>query len=554
MFHILYITHNLVTSLIDPILASSVDADPITRYTACEAIYNVVRVLRIHALNYCLDALFDFCFKLFNDVEKTVKSSANFLDRLLGEIYTESSNKHDVKPIIILIEKRIYTANTESRKFILSWIDLLFNLPNSNFITNFVSLLPGLFSYLTSDYRDLTNQTKGLLYRIIKLLKDQKKSQQFDHQGIIKVIAIHHSQFSKSNDLLTRLMVYRVLEATLINIQNDALVEVRRKTSKLIVLIIKDSTILSNSDEDLSIKQNKSLQATAISCNQHLHSIFSNWVEPEREVCTEIEKCLLGIDLTLDNKLTELTLNWLATVGYFNKKLDNFTNVDELLKSLCQLLLVNQHDSVMLKCITNCLCAFNTIDELSNALLTVYDKFCDERFYFILRLFFKIQSISDKSNLFLALVSKNRTNSFQLASLLNRLLQTCPELSSMRDSFHVEESIVEKIAENFKRSKCVSGLTCLYFWSGDYQKAAEVLDFYVTEVLSEQQVAELERIVDYLESPTFVKFRIFLMTGRESNKNFKICLFKLAAILPQSSVHFNTLKTRLLLSSKFNEI
>lgn len=69
-------------ALIRPILTNFSDSDPRTRYFACEALYNVVKVARGAVLPYFSD-IFTGLSKLAAENDHNVKSASEHLDRLM---------------------------------------------------------------------------------------------------------------------------------------------------------------------------------------------------------------------------------------------------------------------------------------------------------------------------------------------------------------------------------------------------------------------------------------------------------------------------------------
>merc|ERR1712110_547219 len=224
------------------------------------------------------------------------------------------------------------------------------------------------------------------------------------------------------------------------------------------------------------------------------------------------------------------------------------------------------------------------------ALVVHFECFPDERFYYVLRTFFELKNEekSDKKstctvnknkenveieeqsdniqvaqsdssstvNLFTSLIKSNScqtpnlssSQKFQIDCMLNRLLQTSPELKQIRETGNKSDLL--KIYEEWIKSNCLSGAFCVCLWAENYDSAVEVLEKYDKDVvLTDDHVKELERIVDYFEGPCFIKFRIDLMENR--NRGLLKCLYRLLAVLPQKSKQFLALKTRLAISVQF---
>lgn len=70
------------------------------------------------------------------------------LDRLLKDIVTESPQTFDLDAFIPLLRERIYTKNSFSRQFIITWISVLNAVPEINMITYLPEILDGLFEML----------------------------------------------------------------------------------------------------------------------------------------------------------------------------------------------------------------------------------------------------------------------------------------------------------------------------------------------------------------------------------------------------------------------
>ena len=76
--------------IIHPVLACFSDADPKTRYFACESFYNIAKVCKGEILVYFND-VFVVLARLAADAEVSVKNGAELLDRLFKDIVCESA-------------------------------------------------------------------------------------------------------------------------------------------------------------------------------------------------------------------------------------------------------------------------------------------------------------------------------------------------------------------------------------------------------------------------------------------------------------------------------
>lgn len=66
----------------------------------------------------------------------------------MQDIVTESPQTFDLKAFIPLLRERIYTRNSFSRQFIISWISVLNAVPEINMVAYLPEILDGLFQML----------------------------------------------------------------------------------------------------------------------------------------------------------------------------------------------------------------------------------------------------------------------------------------------------------------------------------------------------------------------------------------------------------------------
>ncbi|CAK9027241.1 Protein VAC14 homolog, partial [Durusdinium trenchii] len=128
-------------------------------YKACEAFYNVAKVIRRGVLQD-MESVFDGLCKLYTDVEQTIKEGAQSLDRLVRDIVVEQ-RRFDYSTLIPLIAARIHVLNPSVRQLVLGWIVLLDSLPQVDMIAFLPHYLEGLFGILASDNRDFRMQAAG---------------------------------------------------------------------------------------------------------------------------------------------------------------------------------------------------------------------------------------------------------------------------------------------------------------------------------------------------------------------------------------------------------
>lgn len=103
-----------LSELVPNVLTCFGDQDARVRYFACEAMYNIAKVARQDILVY-FTRVFDALSHLSCDVEPTVKSAAEMLDRLMKDIVTEHRTVN-IEEFIHLLRERIFSEDPHTRQ------------------------------------------------------------------------------------------------------------------------------------------------------------------------------------------------------------------------------------------------------------------------------------------------------------------------------------------------------------------------------------------------------------------------------------------------------
>jgi vacuole morphology and inheritance protein 14 len=156
-------------ALIPPVLDCFDDPESRVRYYACESLYNIAKVARLHILRY-FNKIFDGLCKLFSDVDVDVKNGANLLDRLIKDIVTESE-KFDVESFIPLLQKYIKRTNPYVRQLLVGWITVLDSVPDINMLDWLPDFLEGLFNMLSDGNREIRQAADNALAEFLKEIK-----------------------------------------------------------------------------------------------------------------------------------------------------------------------------------------------------------------------------------------------------------------------------------------------------------------------------------------------------------------------------------------------
>ncbi|KAL5648459.1 hypothetical protein ACJX0J_039268, partial [Zea mays] len=95
--------------IVPPVLNSFLDQDSRVRYYACEALYNIAKVVRGDFIIY-FNKIFDALCKLSADSDANVQSAAHLLDRLVKDIVTKS-DQFSIEEFIPLLRERMNVLN-----------------------------------------------------------------------------------------------------------------------------------------------------------------------------------------------------------------------------------------------------------------------------------------------------------------------------------------------------------------------------------------------------------------------------------------------------------
>ncbi|XP_066396168.1 protein VAC14 homolog [Miscanthus floridulus] len=194
-FHIL--ATSISSQIVPPVLNSFLDQDSRVRYYACEALYNIAKVVRgdfIIYFNKILDAL---C-KLSADSNANVQSAAHLLDRLVKDIVTES-DWFIIEEFISLLRERMNVLNPYVRQFLVGWITVLYNVPDIDMHGFLSDFLDGLFNMLSDfSHHEIRQQADAALS---EFLQEIKKSPNVDYGRMAEILI----RRAGSTDEFTRL-------------------------------------------------------------------------------------------------------------------------------------------------------------------------------------------------------------------------------------------------------------------------------------------------------------------------------------------------------------
>ncbi|XP_022725366.1 protein VAC14 homolog isoform X3 [Durio zibethinus] len=182
--------------IVPPVLNSFSDQDSRVRYYACEALYNIAKVVRGEFIIF-FNQIFDALCKLSFDADANVQSAAHLLDRLVKDIVTES-DQFSIEEFIPLLRERMNLLNPYVRQFLVGWITVLDSVPDIDMLGFLPDFLDGLFNMLSDSSHEIRQQADSALS---EFLQEIKNSPSVDYGRMAKILV----QRAASPDEFTRL-------------------------------------------------------------------------------------------------------------------------------------------------------------------------------------------------------------------------------------------------------------------------------------------------------------------------------------------------------------
>nr|CAB3501539.1 unnamed protein product [Digitaria exilis] len=175
--------------IVPPVLASFQDQDSRVRYYACEALYNIAKVVRGDFIIY-FNKIFDALCKLSADSDANVQSAAHLLDRLVKDIVTES-DQFSIEEFIPLLRERMNVLNPYVRQFLVGWITVLDSVPDIDMLGFLPDFLDGLFNMLSDSSHEIRQQADAALSEFLQEIKNSP---------VVLMFYAFHADYSTLNE------------------------------------------------------------------------------------------------------------------------------------------------------------------------------------------------------------------------------------------------------------------------------------------------------------------------------------------------------------------
>ncbi|KAE9597534.1 putative vacuole morphology and inheritance protein [Lupinus albus] len=514
--------------LVPPVLYSFSDQDSRVRYYACEALYNIAKVVRGDFIIF-FNKIFDALCKLSADSDSNVQSAAHLLDRLVKDIVTES-DQFSIEEFIPLLRERMNVLNPFVRQFLVGWISVLDSVPNIDMLGFLPDFLDGLFNMLSDSSHEIRQQADSALS---EFLQEIKNSPSVDYGRMAEILV----QRAGSPDEFTRLTAVTWINE-FVKLGGDQVVPYYADILGAILPCISD-------------KEEK-IRVVARETNEELRDVKADLAEA---FDVEAVLSIARRQISSEWEATRIeALHWMSTLlnRYRTEVLQFLDDIlDTLLKALSDpsdevvLLVLDvhaciakdpQHFQQLVVFLLHSFRVDNSLLEKRGAL--IIRRLCvllnAERVYRELSTILERESDLDFSSL--------------MVQALNLILLTSPELSEIREL--LKQSLVNTAGKDLYvtlyASWCHSPMAVLSLCllAQTYQHASDVVQSLGEEDINTKFLVQLDKLIRLLETPTFTCLRLQLLEPGRYIWLFKT-LYGLLMLLPQQSAAFKILKTRL---------
>lgn len=555
------------SDLVPSVLACFSDPDSRVRYYGCEALYNIVKVLRASVLIY-FNEIFDGLCKLCCDLDLNVRNGAELLDRLLKDTVTENSGneRFDIIVFMQLLRERIYVKNSYVRQFLVSWLKVLDSEPNIDVISHISDLLDGLFNILDDNNPEIKKMCECLLDDFLKEITSPLL-EKIKYDSMINIILVHSANMVDDSIQHTAMIWLKEL----INIVGDH--------SLYFMPGILNVTLPCLSYPEENYKgQTKEIAKS-------INATLGGLVDVPREVTTSIGESL-AIDKIIeslskfmitpsDQQNVNTTIESLKWILHLVDKQPEaiLARIDDFFPILISFLSdpfpdVVDFDLQILSRLSTSRYFINT-NKQSDYLKVSFPEYNDyfTRFLTLLLDLFrndkdlrytkgsnmikKLCDLLNSEDMFrmLAEILVNESDpefSISMVDILNTILLTSSELHDLRN-----------LLKDFDNSKSYSLFVCLYkTWchnpiatlalcllSQNYEHAFNLVNLFGDIEITFNLLMTIDKLVQLIESSIFTYLRLHLLRV-ESNQYLVRALYGLLMILPQSDA-FLLLKQRL---------
>lgn len=552
---------NYSVELVQPIISSLRDQDSRVRYYACEALFNVIKVIRTDILPL-FNTVFDILSELTADPDQSVKSGAELIDRLLKDIVTETAS-FDASAFIPLLRERLYADKPLAQRFVVSWVQLLSDLPDVDMLLFLPDLLEGLFYILA----DITPEIRQMTETVLSEFKGKilAESGRVDFKAMVNILVIH----SQSKEPLVQLIAITWLKEFVNLISQDAnkskLLPLSSSLLRAILPCLETKAEEAMDNGDQRCKPRMNITEVAKALNHSLMQLVVRECQHETSVKPDLSSIIevLNMELKREDNSPAIKIAILRWIYHLHSHVPDV--VCQHLQDLFDVLLSTLKDpseevaildlEVLAKVTSGSSDSSSSehdffmkfIRELVN-LFRENPKVLNERGIFIIRQLSRQMSSIDIYKSFSEILLSHPDLKFShlMVQTLNRILFSTPELFDLRQELkdlRTDEScsLFCTLYKTWCHSPVATISLCLL--TRNYPHACSLILTCEELDITLEFLSELDQLVQLLESPIFAFLRLHLL---ESHRNVELvkAMYGLLMLLPQGS-SFHLLRKRL---------
>ncbi|KAG0456751.1 hypothetical protein HPP92_024539 [Vanilla planifolia] len=512
--------------IVPPVLNSFLDQDSRVRYYACEALYNIAKVVRGDFIVY-FNQIFDVLCKLSSDTDANVQSATHLLDRLIKDIVTES-DQFSIEEFIPLLRERMHVLSPYVRQFLVGWITVLDSVPDIDMLGFLPDFLDGLFNMLSDSSHEIRQQADSALS---EFLLEIKNSPNVDYGRMAEILV----ERAASPDEFTRLTSITWINE-FVKLGGDQLVPYYADILGAILPCISD-------------KEEK-IRVVARETNDELRTIHA---DPAEGFDIGNILSISRRQLTSEWEATRLeALHWIATLlGRHRSEVIAYLN--EIFESLLRAL-SDPSDEVVLLVLEIHACIAEDDQHFRHLVVFLIHNFhsdpvlLEKRGALIIRRLCVLLDAERVYREFSAILEMEDDLDFASIMALNLILITSSELATLRELLKQSLTVPagKDLFLSLYSSWCHSPMATisLCLLAQAYHHASAVIQSLGEEDINVKFLMQLDKLIRMLETPIFAYLRLQLLEPFKYPWLMKV-LYGLQMLLPQQSAAFKILRTRL---------
>ena len=525
-----------LSTIVPPVLHSFTDQDSRLRYFACESLYNIAKASRASFVRFFLD-VFDALAKLSADSDSNVQNAAHLLDRLVKDIVAESP-RFDIEAFMPRLTEAMTALNPYVRQFLVSWIGVLHSVPDFDMVAFLPDFLDGLLNMLSDANMEIRQQVELALAEFMHDIKEAAgREDMCADYGRISLILVGRAG---SPDVTTRLKAISWIKE-MVALANA---EILPYFASILGAIL---PCLSHTE--------KRVRDVAAHTNDELLALDTQTRAEQFDVASSVA-VLCDASSSAGEALTRKeALRWMAALLERHRS-GTLRCLDTM--SPAVLAGVSDNDKDVVREALDVIATIASDRHLVRGLMTaLLDKFRGEegrwllgrRGAFILRGLAEILGAEYTFRELAAILvdEQDPKFAFDAVQALNVILLTAPEFLGMR--LLLQTSLVSKDGGNLFLALyscwCHNSVAAvsLCLLAQTYNHSADIIRNMNEEDITPSMLAQLDRLVQLLETPIFVSLRLQLLQPDQNAALFE-SLFGILMLLPQTSA-YEVLRNRL---------